>query len=372
MVSSAAPPRLPAVACNGATATPPMPRLRLAALVLASALPVALAACDFTPALDIDVPEHEARAVIRAVLAADSVAVVRVGMSEDPYGARRTYNRFDATPAARVTLLREGGVVEVLAVRSLRCEDFSREGTPTYECGPYAGTVPVEAGATYTVRVEMDGLPTAEGTVTVPPRPTVTAEEVTAEGEPTGLPEPRRFRVRIADAPGRGDRYGFGVVRSFESYTTVSATCDKAGVCRDSVTVGTAPYRVALSFRTNDPVLLAATRQVPGDAVELATFTDQTFDGAAFSFEVEIDDFYYGDYDDGAFAVDYGPLTVQVAAFSTEVYDAYQISAFSLGDDNPFAEPANLPSNVEGGYGLVGAVALAEVVFPERGGAGAR
>ena len=339
---------------------------RLTALVLVTAL----AACDFTPALDIDVPEHEARAVIRAVLAADSVAVVRVGASGDPYGARRTYNRFDATPEARVTLLREGGVVEVLAVRSLRCEDFSREGTPTYECGPYAGTVPVEAGATYTVRVEMDGLPPAEGTVTVPPRPTVTVEEVTVKGEPTAPPEPRRFRVRIADAAGPGDRYGFGLGRSFASYTT-ETVCDGAGACRDTVTGGPSPYRDLLPFRTSDPVLLAATRQIPGDEVRLATFTDQTFDGAAFSFEVEVDDFYYGDYD-GAFAVDYGPLTVQVAALSTGVYDAYQISAFSLGDDNPFAEPANLPSNVEGGYGLVGAVALAEVAFPRRGGAGAR
>ena len=346
-----------------------MPRLRLAALVLATALPVALAACDFTPALDIDVPEHEARAVIRAVLAADSVAVVRVGVSEDPYGARRTYDR-SATLAARVTLLREGGVVEVLAVRSERCDDFGREGRPTYECGPYAGTVPVEAGATYTVRVEVDGLPPAEGTVTVPHRPTVTVEEVTAEGDPAALPEPRRFRVRIADAAGPGDRYGFGLVRSYASYTT-ETVCDGAGTCRDTVTGGPSPVRPPLPFRTSDPVLLAATRQIPGDEVRLATFTDQTFDGAAFSFEVEVDDYYYGDYDDGAFAVDYGPLTVQVAALSASVYDAYQVGAFSLGDDNPFAEPANLPSNVEGGYGVVGAVALAEVVFPDQGGAGA-
>jgi len=52
---------------------------------------------------------------------------------------------------------------------------------------------------------------------------------------------------------------------------------------------------------------------------------------------------------------------------TAELYDAYQITNFEL-DDNPFAEPADLPLNVEGGYGRVGAVATTEIRFPGRGG----
>ena len=332
---------------------------RLAALALAALL---VAGCDFTPALDIDVPEHEARAVIRAVLAADSVAVVRVGASQDPYGVRSASYGPPATPAARVTLLREGGAAETLALRSEPCVDYSGREERTYECGAYVGAVPVEAGATYTVRVEVDGLPMAEGSATVPPRPTVTVEEEASDGVA------RRFRVRLEDPAGASDRYGLGFIRSYASYAT-ETTCDGAGVCRDSVVGGS--NRLPLLFSTSNPVLLAAARQVPGDGIELATFIDQTFDGAEFSFEVDVDDYpAYGCYDSGEFALVCGPLTVQVAALSASVYDAYQISAFSLGDDNPFAEPANLPSNVEGGYGVVGAVALVEIAFPDQGGAG--
>ena len=39
------------------------------------------------------------------------------------------------------------------------------------------------------------------------------------------------------------------------------------------------------------------------------------------------------------------------------------------GDDNPFVEPANLPSNVVGGYGVVGGLTLASVDFEPSGSA---
>ena len=293
--------------------------------------------------------------MIRAVLAADSVAVVRVGVSRDPYGVRPGTYGPEETPVARVTLLHEGGVAETLALRSESCVDFRTNAE--YECGPYAGTASVEAGGTYTVRVEVDGLPAAEGSVTVPPRPTVRVEEEASGGEG------RRFSVRLEDPPGAGDRYGFGFLRANGSVYQIE-TCDEGGVCRDSVVVDLGPERYPVQFNTSDPVLLSATRQVPGEGIDFATFTDRTFDGGAFTFVAEPEDYEY--------VFGYAPLTVQVAALSASVYDAYRISAFSLGDDNPFAEPANLPSNVEGGYGLVGAVALAEVAFPGLGGAGAR
>lgn len=331
---------------------------RLPLLVLLAAV---ASACDFQPTLDIDTPEHEERLVLRAVLAADSVAVVRVGRSQDPYGGRR-YDRVEETPAGRVTLLRDGRPVEVLRIRSETCYDSStgyNEETGEYgrpfECGAYVGTVPVEAGGTYTLRAEVAGLPTAEGTVTVPLRPTLTAAE-----EPRAAGAPRQFRLRLADPAGGDGRYGLAVLSRRAGF--FSRTCE-GEVCRDTSGYFLSPDRYPVSFETSDPTLVAAARQVPGDGIEFVTFTDQTFDGETFAFTIEVDT--QRRYDSG---VAEGPLTVQLAALSGDVYDAYQISYFSLGDDNPFAEPTNLPSNVVGGYGIVGAVALAEVAFLARDG----
>lgn len=328
--------------------------------LLAAAL---LGACDFTPTLDIDTPEHEARTVLRAILAADSVAVVRVGRSWDPYEGRpvSSYGQRPETPTARVTLLRDGQPVETLAIRSETCEDYSRgnpytDGPRTYECGPYAGSVPVEAGGTYTIRAEVEGLPVAEGTVTVPLRPDVSVEE-----EAVGADEARRFRIRLRDAAGKGDRYGLSLFSSRIGFR--STECDGDGVCRDTSGVFEADGRYPLSFETSDPVLLAAAREIPGEGIEFVTVTDETFDGREWAFSIVADP--RGRYVKG---VADGPLAVQLAALSTEIFDAYQISHFSLGDDNPFAEPANLPSNVEGGYGIVGAVAVVEVAVPARDG----
>jgi hypothetical protein len=104
-------------------------------------------------------------------------------------------------------------------------------------------------------------------------------------------------------------------------------------------------------------VLLAGARE-PGDALQFVTFTDDTFDGGFHEFTLDVPT-----VDPASSALPTGRLTVQVAVISDVLYDAFQITYFSLGDYNPFAEPINLPSNVDGGYGRVGAVAISEVTL---------
>ncbi|PAP75239.1 DUF4249 domain-containing protein [Rubrivirga marina] len=322
----------------------------------------AVAGCDFTPALDIETPPYEAGLVVRSVLVADSVALVRVGESWDPYEGRdlRNYQYGSSQQAsgdAVVTLFRDGQFVERLALRPDSCEAYGLPPdpetgfAPTFPCGPYAGTVPIEAGATYTIRAEAEGLPPAEGTVTVPRRPTLAVVE-----EPTAPNADRRLRVTIGDPGGPGDLYGLSLLRS--TVSTRSTTCVN-GVCTDSTYVIRRDSRALTSFDTSDPVVLAAAREVANSGISIATFPDETFDGRSKSFVITPSSNYAQEDTDGA-------LVVQLAALSGDVYDIYQIVSFSGGGDNPFAEPINLPSNVEGGYGLVGALALAEVALPPR------
>ncbi|WP_412068818.1 DUF4249 family protein [Rubrivirga sp. IMCC43871] len=96
-----------------------------------------------------------------------------------------------------------------------------------------------------------------------------------------------------------------------------------------------------------------------GSGISFASFPDDTFDGRTKTFTLSPSDRYAEGYRDGR-------LRIQIAALSADLYDAYRISYFSGGDDNPFAEPVNLPTNVVGGYGIVGAVTLAEATFEAR------
>ena len=314
-----------------------------AALLLAAVA----AGCDFTPTLDVETPAFVPGVALRGFLVADSVAVLDVDQAWSPYEGYPqdgpVYGR-----ATVITILRDGAVVERITERRDRCVDLGQPPVPpggeieTYPCGPYAGTVPIEAGATYTLQVEAEGLPPAEATVSVPRRPTL---EVTEEEGSLGE---RRFRVRITDPAGAGDRYGFAFLRTY-TYTTVS--CAPQQECVET----TETRRYPLYFETSDPVLLSAAAEIDGD-IAFVTFTDETFDGQTKTFTASASRAYPGKEPRDT-------VTVQLAALSGDVYDTYRIEYFSGGDDNPFAEPINLPSNVEGGYGLVGGLTLAEVTF---------
>ncbi len=342
---------------------PRSPRLDIEAGGVALLLALlAVAGCDFTPTLDVETPPYEAGLVLRSVLVADSVATVRLGESWDPYEGRdlRNYQygtSQEATRDAVVSLYRDGQFIETLALRPDSCEaygvppDPETGQAPFFPCGPYAGTVPIEAGATYTIRAEAPDLPPAEATVTVPRRPTLAVVE-----EPTAPGRDRRLRVTIGDPGGRGDLYGLSLLRATVSVR--STTCVN-GVCTDSSYVARRDARALTSFDTADPVILAAAREVAGSGVSTATFPDETFDGRDKTFVITPSSSYVREDTDGE-------LVVQLAALSGDVYDTYQIVSFGGGGDNPFAEPINLPSNVEGGYGLVGALALAEVTIPPR------
>ena len=327
---------------------------RLSALVLLAAL----AACDFTPTLDIDLPEHERRTVINALLVADSVAVVRTGVSTDPYvtDPRAYYgNRTETNPDAVVTLLRDGREVERLRVQSAQCDryDYSGNSPSTYECGPFVGSVPLAAGGRYTVRVEQPGLPAAEGTVRLPKRPALAVEEEARDEDGR-----RRFRVRVADPAGRGDRYGVSVIEG--PYQETYPVCDyrtDPPTCVDR----TATRRQPAYFSSTDPVILAAARTLDLDDnfFRFVTVDDQSFDGRTWAFSLTAGLYYYGEESTRS-----DVMTVQVASLAEDVYDAYQIATFGgQGEENPFAEPINLPSNVTGGYGLVGGLTLAEVTM---------
>ena len=332
--------------------------MRFAAFLLL----ISLAGCDLSTTLDIETPPYEAGAVIRSVLMADGVATVRLSVSRDPYVVDPAGEGLVARPSrtdGRVTLLRDGVEVETLTGSEQTCYQSSRSScnvetgqveTTTegpFACGSYRGGVRLEAGATYTVRAELPGLPSAEAAVSIPEAPEVSVE---ALPEADGL---RRFRIRLADPPGLGHRYGLTILRELDQITV--SQCRVGGAVDTLVVLDRA--RVYRSdFSSTDPVIVSGSREA-GSSIHFVTFPDDAFDGRTRDFVIEATP-------RGTHPGDTGAIRVQVTAMTAELYDAYQITNFEV-DENPFAEPADLPVNVLGGYGRVGAVAVTEVRFGE-------
>lgn len=312
-----------------------------------------VAGCDFSSSLDIETPEFQEAAILRSVLTAGEPVLARASVSRDPYTA--IAQRFAERPTrldAVVTLWRDGVLVEELQPRSQTCyesrtstcniETGERESTASgpFECGSHRGTVPIEAGATYTLRAELPGLPDAQATVAVPAYPDARGGLIFDLSDPSGL----------------GDRYALELQGEYDRYP---ASVCAVGGSRDTTIVLGASFPYGAAFTTDDTVLRTAARET-GASISFAAFPDDAFDGRARSFAIARDP---GSRRFG----DSGGQRIRVSALSAVLYDTYVLVQFDP-DDNPFAEPADLPSNVEGGYGRVGAVATTELRIPGPGG----
>ena len=127
--------------------------MRLFLALLAALLAGALGGCDFTPTLDVPVPDFEPALTISGVLAADSTVEVRITTAADPYA--RFGQGFVVPDGATATLLRDGADAGPLRVESRPCRYNSGYVTPdTPPCTEpvFVSDVVTEPGVTYTVR----------------------------------------------------------------------------------------------------------------------------------------------------------------------------------------------------------------------------
>lgn len=315
----------------------------------------ALAGCDLTPTLDVDLPPHERALFVSGVVAADSAIAVRAGVSRDPY-AVRTFERFGALKPELSVLLRRDGQPDVpLAERQCEGYDYETGELIVAGCGVYETAASVGPGETASLVARSEGLPDAVATFTMPLRPDASLLEALAE---TREPSPGQtiteyaVSLELRDRPGL-DRYALGVVatRTFETCTFDPETEE----CAPRL----ASTPKALFFTTVDPLLVAASREIETGGYALIAFDDQEFEGRARTFRLDTE-IYDGGFYDGGFSASVAQPRVQLSALSSILYEVRNIVQFSPGEGNPFAEVEDLPSNVEGGYGIVGAVTLWE------------
>ena len=336
--------------------------MRRLLFALLAALLAGVLGCDFTPTFNVPLPDFEPALTINGTLVADSTVEVRVTVATDPYGPDRYDDLFPVPDGAVVTLLQGGAVPKRLSLRSETCRrSLGWPEYESYECGAFVADAVVEAGATVTVRASAPGFPDAEATVAVPRH--VPASVVIGPSVERPLPNDGKrldtdLTVSFRDPPGP-QRYGLLVVGEPYTNTYVVTTCDDDRTwtsCRDS-TVEQRIDPATVGYTTSDPVLLAGARTVPSTGTRFISFTDETFDGQARTFALRAQQFWYPSYSTDE---PEPPVGVWLVAADPTTFGAYQIAWFSGGEGNPFAEPVDLPSNVVGGYGLLGAVAITE------------
>lgn len=283
-----------------------------------SILVLAFSGCELI--INPDLPEHTPRLVIKAFFTPDggwAASVSRsVGILEPSPGPERLVT------GASVELLSDGRIIDRLLF-------LDRERA-------YASEKLLQTGRSYSLQVSAPGFETVHATDSAPPPVPTSIESYRVEttdpapGEP-GVSAITDFRItlQIQDPPGEENRYQIRVIAP-----------DRSG--RFDLRFSTKDPSIIADNRIEDPVLEGVEPFVGSEPF----FKDVLFDGE--SHEIELSSTNYT-----VEASLERRIWVEVR-FVSETYYKHLRSALlhKTTDDNPFAEPVRIHSNIENGYGI--------------------
>lgn len=308
-------------------------------------LMAAVAACDsfFAAEVDAEPPDPAPRLVVHSMFTPDSIWAVIVTRTARPYEVSRGGRPVPYVDNATVEILEGGRVLDTLRFVSKLCHDrFDGDecySFRTYKSPPHYRSVSglrPEPGVTYGLRVSAPGLPTitAEGAAPAQP-PAAEARVVEQWSEPDG--GLRNFMAKISVAltdPPDESNYYFLTMEDSGYGSSLGRTAGQ-------------------EFYTSDPILVESARssydvELDGDRIFYTYFDDALLNGRAHTFTLTVN----VGWSSGSRTVIHsrGPY---MASVSHALY-LYQ-STYSLHREvqrNPFAEPVEVYSNVEGGYGI--------------------
>ena len=288
------------------------------AYIKIATLVIAFTGCELI--IEPELPEHTPRLVIKAFFTPDrewAASVSRsAGILDPSPGTERLVT------AADVELLSDGRIID-------RLPFLQRERV-------YASERTLQAGRSYSLRVSAAGFETIHATDSAPPPVPTSIESYRVEtsdpapGE-SGVSAITDFRItlRIQDPPDNRNHYQIRVIAP-----------DRSG-------------RFDLRFSTKDPSIIADNR-IEDPVVEGVEpfegsepfFKDVLFDGESHEIELSSTDYTVE-------ASLERRIWVEVR-FVSETYYRHLRSALlhKTTDDNPFAEPVRIHSNIENGYGI--------------------
>ena len=281
-----------------------------------------LSACE--QVIEPDLPEHTPRLVLQAFFTPDSTWVAFVGRSAGMLEAMP--EREMAVADAEVELLAGDRVIDEL-------EFFQQERVYVWEKGT------LQAGEPYSLRVAAPGFAAIEATDAIPrPVPTaiVSYRTHTSARSESRIKGDMSIKLEIQDPPGETNYYQIRMFAFFRSeFRTLDDEFDLFSI------------RYEGSFSTQDPSIIAdntADEPFSGDFSGTAPFfKDTLFDGQTH--EIELSSNYN--------APEQTRFYVHVLHLSETYYEYLKSARFhEFTQDNPFAEPMSVYSNVENGYGI--------------------
>jgi hypothetical protein len=295
--------------------------------------------------LEYDLPGALPRLVVNSLFCEDSLLHIEVSVSASPGDGAKIKSLRDA----QITLFENQVLIKDFSVDSMFAAPLDFEGNPIASVAPAklffhrTLTTIARSGRPYELEVRFPGLATinASGTVPRPVRvrtiPQVLNESILVDGTPLD-----RLEFEIDDNGGENNYYGLELL------------AHKPGS-------GEPPHKMVFfsgekSFAEN---LIATTGQhtqgvyyQPSSGVY---FSNGKFKGQRKTFEVYVDPEYLG--------TQY-QLSVRVLTLSREFFEfATSYQKQKSNANNPFAEPTQVYSNIQGGLGIFAGYSVTEVSF---------
>lgn len=317
-------------------------------------LPAATLLSGCETAVDLPEPEHTPRIALRYLLSSEAPSQqsssmltfnqLYVSHSQRMFDTRPLEGRPDAT----VELLDATGTV-VERFRPARSQGGQTYPQPSTQPGYYEATLNFagQPGQTYTLRGRLPGFEAVESQLTMPSRPTITRASYTKRS-PTDYGQQRgRLALTLQDEAATADYYVVaGTVYDTRGNVYGSLTSDD----NDDTEFGSVQGAFTLSALYS------------GYYNSLVPYPDTNVNGQPINLSTDV-----------VLSVIYGGINPPVPAYveltvlnlTADAYKFYQ-SRQRYGDtqDNPFAEPAPLYSNIRNGYGFFGGIAVATYRIP--------
>ena len=312
----------------------PIPKARSPALIGAGLVLLCLATaltvggCDFQRTVDLKAPPHESKLVVNGEIVPGLPWRIDVSRSVGAFEPGTPSDEQQTVTDATVTVLQDDERLGPLPLDSLN-QYSTRQFPPS-------------PGRQYTVRVQAPNLGTVTATDRVPRAPSA---HLTTEKIETGDDYYDRALVLTIDDPPETDNYYHVQVQ-------------KKGYRKDSTAIDTLGL-TDVRFQTRNRSIIDEMGRVLEEANAYrgreATFRDVLFGGTEHAIRLRVGEgrFLAPDEIEG----DGYPRVKYLLYASTLSEDAYRFDhtnrLFQRTEDNPFAEPVNVHSNVEGGYGIV-------------------
>lgn len=294
------------------------------------ALLLIVGGCDFQRTVDLQAPTHEPKLVVNGEIVPGTPWRIDVSRSVGAFEPGTPSDSTFAVSDATVTVFEEGERQGRLLLDSL--DQYS------------AQQFPPEPGRQYTVQVEAPDLGTVTATDRVPRVPPLS---LTTEPVEAGDDYYDRALVLTIDDPSGTDNY-------------YHIRVQKNGYRRDSTSIDTVGL-TDVSFQTRDRSIIDEMGRLVEEANAYrgreATFRDVLFGGTEHAIRLQVPEgnLYLPNQEEGD---DYPRLKyfLYVSALSEDAYRFdHTRRLFRRTEDNPFAEPVDVHSNVTGGYGIVAA-----------------